>query len=95
MTMAPFLLAEDVGGGLGILAVLVALGGMLLAIVWLLFPFIVNGKMNSMIREARETNRLLKYLAEKNRDAKVPPTLPDKADAPVRAVPPKGEVYRI
>ena len=68
------------------------------------FPFIVNHKMNDLLREAKETNKYLKYLAETKSGelarhptpASVPPTPPVPPATPrqIEAATAQ-EVYRI
>lgn len=56
---------ERLAGGLAGLSIVVILIALAIAIVWIIFPFIVFEKLNTMAKLQRETNRLLMAIAER------------------------------
>jgi hypothetical protein len=89
---AMFLAADNLADA-GFLYLLLFLGALGIGLVWLFFPFIVNSRLKELIREIkglradlkkeenaqRPTPNVQRTTEEKAaRDAKVPPTLPEK-----------------
>lgn len=95
-----FLAQTDSGAGyypLGIFGLILGFSVLFVAVVWIVFPFLVNAKFNQLIREMRGLRADLKGKEKTgNRDAEVPPTLPKAEKSDVQKhVPPKEEVYKL
>jgi hypothetical protein len=87
-------LAENDGLAFGgFLAGIIGLGALMLALCWIVFPFIVVGKFNSLIREVRSLRAELKTKKEENAPAKRDPT--PNAQRPVSAKKAEPTVYKI
>jgi hypothetical protein len=100
----------EMDSGPGLFAGLVFVGLLLVGLVWLLFPFIVNSKMNELIREIRGLrkdmhsqvqlgNELLEQIAARTGRIAPPPVPPaspkDDGHRPPLQEEKPPEVYRI
>jgi hypothetical protein len=64
-----------------LISLVVAIGLVVLGIIWLVFPFIVISHFNELTRLQRHANQLLNFIAERQKEiadsaTKRPPPLP-------------------
>lgn len=91
------ILADDASTGVlfgGVIGIIIFVVLLMVAIMWMVFPFVVIARFNELIKEQMKTNELLKKIpAERTGGAIAPPAVPKKVAA---ATPSEGgDVYKI